>query len=773
MSLTYSYIEKGAPLYHGEKILNGLSSQVVVSFDDEGVPSVVAETESDAFFAQGYIHANDRLWQMNLSRQRARGTLSEIFGKSQLSSDVWFRTLNLTRAAEQAFESLDPAAQQALIAYSEGVNAYIEHMMQLPPEYLMLDIKEVEQWSPIDSLLIHKLMALTLSGNMFDELQRMRTAGVVPKDDMHFFYPFDSAPETLLTSELSTLSLVQGGEEAKVKHDRQRFVGSNAWAVSGKLTASGDALLANDPHLSIAAPAIWYQMDMQGGQLNVSGFSLVGLPGITSGANQHIGWGFTSLIADQQDLYIYDSSSAFDETVETIRVRRPFFESLQSEYEEVQLRVKNTDYGPIVSDINPGTGVNLAFRWVGLEQEDKSFEAIYKLQFAKDWTSFRDALRVFKSPGLDFLYADKNGNIGLQAAGHFPVRVGATGILPQHAAEESALWFGVHNFEDLPSQYNPELGYIVSANEHKVLPDGSAISYESAPGYRFNRISQLLNDAIRAGDLFTIESMASMQLDTVDLSVQPLHQLMTQEKVYHAIEQSSTVIDQTQLKHLLKTFSEWDYAYAKESVAATLYHYWLDAIKGALVGQSTLPNEIDTSRAHLFNVLLTRLSGSQLAEYIDEKFPSCSESTGEDNKCVNLLSSTFNAALSKIIRETQSSNYADWQWQNLHFVEFSNMVFSENPVTDSLWNERRVAQGSEYSVNAANAVANNEGGYQQTYGVSFRMIQEFGEEVVQHMTLPTGQSGHIFSPYFERDKVSADKQVVERSQLILKPMELN
>jgi penicillin amidase len=444
-----------------------VAAPVQVVRDELGVPHFTAQSEEDALFVQGYVTAQDRLFQMEFVRRQASGTLAEIFGRVALESDLEARRLRLRRVAEQHAQSLRAEDRKVLAAYARGVNYFVEtHLGAYPVEYTVLGF-DPSPWTMADSVLVGLTMFRALTNSWRDELTKQSMLRAGDRDKVQALFP------------------VRTGSEPQM--------GSNAWVLAGSRTTSGKPLLANDPHLGFSLPGVWYQVHLKGGGLNVAGVSLPGMPGVVIGHNERIAWGMTNLHFDVQDLYEIRLDAArglyLDEGKpaqarverETIRMRGGgTAESL----------VTSTRLGPIVTSEG---GRNYALRWTALEPGQFSYPVL-ELNRARNWTDFRAALERFPGPAQNFVYADVDGNIGYQVGGLLPIREAYEGDLPVAADEMSKLrWAGYIPFAELPSVFNPASGAIITANQNPFPKEYKyRVSGAFAPHYRARQIESLI-----------------------------------------------------------------------------------------------------------------------------------------------------------------------------------------------------------------------------------------------------------------------------------------
>lgn len=431
-----------------------VSAAVTIRRDSQGVPHIEGRTLDDVFFAQGYVVAQDRLFQMELGRRLAAGELAEVIGARALEPDIESRRLRLRRLAVMHAAALPAADRAPLAAYARGVNHFIEtNRAKLPLEFRLLKM-DPAPWTVTDSMLIGLQMYRSMTASYQDEIIRRNVLAAGADAAMvQRLFPSRTGSEPLM--------------------------GSNAWAIAGKFTKSGRPILANDPHLGFSAPSIWYQVHLKGPGLDVAGVGLPGLPGVGIGHNQHIAWGMTNLGFDVQDLYREPVGVPAQQERETIRVAG-------GGKAEVSYLV--TSHGPIMlSD----AGGAFALRWTAADPGTLAYPFI-EINRASNWDEFRRALERYPGPAFNFVYADRAGNIGLQVAGRLPIRK-QPGDLPQPSGAAAGEWSGVIPFAELPSVYNPPSGMIITANQNPFPKDYRyPVNGQFAPHYRVRQIEAML-----------------------------------------------------------------------------------------------------------------------------------------------------------------------------------------------------------------------------------------------------------------------------------------
>lgn len=550
-------VRRAFPQVSGTLRVAGLRQPVEVVRDRWGVPHVYARNEHDLFFAQGYVHAQDRLWQMELNRRTAAGHLSEVFGERTLATDRFLRTLGLRQAAQLEWALLSEDARAALRAYAEGVNAFLgQNRSRLPLEFVLLRVHP-EPWTPVDSLSFGKLMASELGGNWQTELLRAEIERRLGPEAAARLLPGELHGTPVIVPGLRRAGAPAGSAGAAV--------GSNNWVLSGRLTDTGRPYLANDPHLRAGFPSIWYANHLEGGRYRVTGFTFPGVPGVVVGHNGAIAWGVTNANPDVQDLFVerlrpQDPSRYLFRgrwlpvrtRVEEIRVR--------GRREPVRWVVRSTHHGPILNGAVEGLREVVALRWTALLPTTVA-EGVLRLNRARNWREFRDALRSFHVPAQNFVYADRQGNIGYQLPGRIPVRKQGDGTRPVPGWTGEYEWVGWVPYEALPSVFNPPEGWIATAN-NRIVPAGFPyhLGSEWSEGLRAQRIVQVLTSRPR----HTLEDLKRLQFDHVSLAAQRIAPVLARVRALREAVQA-----------VQEDFRRWDGTLSVDSRAAAVYEAFL------------------------------------------------------------------------------------------------------------------------------------------------------------------------------------------------------
>ena len=561
--------------------VNAVKSEVTVRRDARSIPYIEAKTDDDLYFVQGYVTASDRLWQMELLRRVARGETAEIFGNVALEEDKRYRRFGFATIAEKSLSELSPQLRSALDNYARGVNAYIATLDDntLPVEFKILQFKP-RQWTAADSVVIGKILADALSTTWRNDLMRASIQSL-PKEkfadltnqvtpyDVILFGKDRSEPGASVAGQKATLFSTNwsptyaGGsdtiatieKEERLRADSLKMVGlyaeelaaSNNWVISGKRTADGKTLLANDPHLAPSAPGIWYLAHLSTPTMRVSGVTIPGAPGVILGHNEHIAWGATNVGPDVQDLYI-ETTEPRVARKEKINVRTNL---MKSDTSSVDFEVQETRNGPIIFS---ESGKTYSLKWTALDPKNLEFEAFFNLNRARNWDDFKNALKTYGGATQNFVYADAKGNIGWYAAGRIPIRRKGDGSLPYDGTTKDGDWVGFIPFDELPHLYNPRSGLIVTANQRIVGTDYkyTQMSRDAAPPWRARRIY----DELSTRKKITMDDVRDVMYDAKNI---PLANLANQIVKLNAASAETLAI-----------FKDWDGRMTRDSRGALL-----------------------------------------------------------------------------------------------------------------------------------------------------------------------------------------------------------
>jgi penicillin amidase len=809
---------KSFPQIEGEIKLTGLDGSVDIYRDQMGVPHIYATTTHDLFFAQGYVHAQDRFWQMDFWRHIGSGRLSEMFGKGQVETDMFLRTLGWRQTAEKEYEMLSPDAKAILDSFTEGVNAYIKDRtpVELSLEYSILTgvlnpNYKIGEWTSVNSLTWGKAMAWDLGGNMDDEIERAILLKTLTPEQLAELYPAYPADYPVIVPvigvgmlEGSNISTFQPSNLSIENLDLQPIadnlallenvlgptgsdIGSNSWVVSGKLTTTGKPLLANDMHLGIQMPSIWYQNSLHcqpksdACPFDVTGFSFPGVPGVMAGHNDRVAWGFTNLGPDVQDLFIekvnpdnpnqYEVDGKwvdFETRQETINVGGG---------DPVEITVRITRHGPVVSDTygslkdqvsgapqsstyqdiskggksanssrnSTGTearpfkdqvGVELpeqyviALAWTALTP-NSPFEAVWGFDKAQNWDEFRAAARMWTVPAQNLIYADVDGNIGYQTPGTIPIRKQGDGTLPVPGWTGEYDWTGFIAFDDLPYAYNPTSGYVATAN-NQASPRNYPylITSEWDYGQRAARIVDMIENAPGKIDAAYIQTMHG---DSKSLNAEALVPVLLSVKLDPEL---AAVRDQY--------LASWDYQERPDSVSATLFEaFWWGLLTDTF--SDDLPEESWPAGGSRWYVVMRNLIQQPDSPWWDDKTTTDKVETRDE-----IFAKAFGEAVNcQMCADQFGKDISKWKWGEIHSATFRNQTLGKSGIgpIEALFNR------GPYVTSGGKSIVNATG---WTVGASFEVNWLPSErEIVDLSNLnnsiaihTTGQSGHAYHPHY-------------------------
>ncbi len=729
----FFWLYTSLPIIEGTlEVSNGPRAPVEILRDRRTVPHIFAENQEDAYFGLGFVHAQDRLWQMEMMRRTAAGRLAEVAGRKALASDRFMRTLNFQGLAEKQYAALDGAVRRALDAYAAGVNAWVAATSgAFPPEFTLTGFKP-EPWKATDSLLWGRLMAFQLSGNWRDELLRARLTDRLSEAqiaEMWPAYPTDgpvsvkqaTAPwKGLALDALAAALPIRGAELGGA---------SNGWVVAGRNTETGKPILANDPHLGFAAPVLWYLARLEAPGLRVTGATVPGVPFTILGHNGRIAWGMMSTHSDLQDLFVEtvdpddpgryltpDGSRPFVTRTEVIAVRGG---------DNVTFTVRETRHGPVISDAVTEGGKVLALSATFLAGDDKTPQAVYRLNRAEGWHDFLVAMQDFHAPQQNFVYADVDGTIGFLAPGRVPIRRGGRGRIPGPGASGATDWTGFIPFDELPRIRNPRSGRIVNANNRIVGDDyPHYISDDWAAPYRARRIIERLDQIKRQ----TLETTAGIQLDTVSLMARDLLPRLL------AITAPSRTAERA-----LEIMRAWDGVMSRDGPEPLIFNAWLRELNRAVYGDELGPLLAD----------YWSLRPRFMAAVLDGRGAWCDDvGTPGREDCSDVIAAALERALAQLATSFGADMEA-WRWGAAHRARFAHSAFANLPVLGRYTNLAIETGGGNYTVNRGASRVNDETSpFANVHGAGFRAVYDLADLSRSRFMIATGQSGNPMSPFY-------------------------
>jgi penicillin amidase len=755
------YVARAAlPQLDGRVQVTGLSGGVTVTRDGHGVPTIEAATLDDLFFAQGYVTAQDRLWQMDVMRRFGSGELSEILGKDTLKLDREQRILGLRAAAKKSLALAGERERRFYEAYARGVNAFIgTHGDRLPIEFRILRYAP-KPWLAEDSVVIGNQMVKDLNYHYFyDALSREKILAKLGPDltaDLYVNRSWHDRPPTVMREDLQEPESNVGDSDDDDDDDSpdnsvtQRKAmplapeaspgdalsealpreglpvnGSNDWVVSGAHTVTGKPLLSNDMHLGHVMPNLWYEAHLHSGALDVAGVTLPGVPYVIVGHNQRTAWGFTNVGPTVTDVYIenfnaqgeYQTPSGWvqpEHRSEVIHVK---------DEPDVNVDVKLTRHGPIITEIVPGETRALALRWTLYDGFRMSF---FDVDSAQNWEEFRRAFSMLDEPGQNVVYADVDGNIGYQTTGKVPIRAAGDGSLPVGGADDAHEWTSFIPFEKLPSVYNPPSGIIATANG-RITPDNypNSISMEWEAPWRTARIYHVLE----SGRQFSAADMLALQTD-----VQSEAELFAAERFVYAVDHASKA--SARAKQAADLMRSWDGRMQASSAAPTiaensiaeLQRLLLEPKLGSASADSTKDGSLSwkTYSWEMRSVWMENILLHRPQRWLPEKYPNYDE----------LLTAAVDAAVNS---PDAPNNLASWRWGAFNAVEIQHPILGRIPLIRH-WSGPGVQEqsGSGYTVKAVT----------QHHGPSERFTANLADLDQSTLNVVTGQGGNFLSPYY-------------------------
>ncbi|PHR54637.1 MAG: acyl-homoserine-lactone acylase [Robiginitomaculum sp.] len=713
-ALIYWRFQSSLPQVEGEIELAGLQAKTTIVRDKYGIPHIFAPSRHDMYFAIGVAHAQDRLFQMDMSRRAAHGRLSELVGKLTLTTDVQMRTLGLGKAADQSFTQLSPETQGAFRAYAEGVNSVLTQPgFVAPPEYTLLMAKP-ELWRPEDCAAVLKMMAYGLSGNAYEEPGHAKLIEILgPERAAEFLAPYPAdAPVTLSEADLG-IAQIQPGSGSDVPAfstpGGEPKKGSNNWVVDGHLTSSGKPLLANDPHLALSAPGVWYFARMQTGDDMMLGATIPGTPFVTLGRTRDAAWGFTNTGPDTADLFLVDQSdlqATIEEAVIKVRWGK-----------DQLIQIQQTERGPVLDPqwFNAGKmaqdGQVVVIQNTLDDDDDTTGDLGIALLGAHVFSDFQAGLEKYKMPQQNMVFADSTDTIGFIAPARVPVR------------DENGEWIGEIPYDELPMSTNTQRHYYASAN-NKIVPD-SYPHFITSSWYGYHRIRRIV-EMIENTELHDKRSFARMQMDTVsDLARRAIPLIASSEP------------DTDGGRELQQLLASWDGNLTANGPEGLVYSKWMRNFTKGLFADD-LGKDFDQfwspRREFVDGVLAGRYKN-----WCDDI------TTGAMESCHQIAATALDDTFSWLM-ETYQQPIADLHWGDVHAANFAHPLLDKTPL-GRFFSVRTPVGGDESTVNVAHT-SYSSGNFEVMWGPSMRAIYDFSDLNASMFMHGPGQSGHVLSPHY-------------------------
>lgn len=748
VAIGYYLVTRSFSKTSGTIDVNGLSQEVEINWDEYGVPHIEAHSEHDAFFAVGFVHAQDRLWQMELFRRAGSGRLSEILGDRTLSIDKMFRTLKFWRQAQKLSQALDQQTRAALQAYSDGVNEYIAtHKGHFPIEFDMLNF-EPEPWTVEHSILLSRLMAWELNYARWVDLllgELVQQFGADTAKEIFPYWPED-AP-LIIPKEFKGKKIADNllpffeaeGNYRSLFGLRPLETGSNAWAVSGAKSTTGKPILANDPHLILMAPARWYELHMTAPGIDVAGMSIAGDPFVILGRNQRIAWGVTNAMMDDEDFYVEQVDSLQHPTRYRLNNEwRPIQEEIDTIFVKgalpVVLSVYSTHRGPIVNKFEP-TAQNInalvSMRWVGYEASNEA-GAFYRLDKANNWQEFQEALKLFAVPAQNFVYADVDGNIGYILGGWLPIRTTKGPTLPFPGWTTEYDWHGFVPIHQMPRIFNPAEGFVAAAN-NKIIDDSYPyyISNHWESPWRSIRINEILKEPGK----FSMEDNERLQFDLVST-----HAREVVPVIRRAFD--STTVTDPDVKTMLEYFKNWNFEMRKEDVSTTLFQATITRMVFNMFHNrmgDRLYGLYDTLASTPLSALSHLLKNPDSEWFDDPRTPIRETRDDMIRKSVSDALRDLHAGIGGELKE--------WRWGRVHTVTFEHLS-GANALLAGFFNVGPFPIGGSHStVNVGQFFLAHP--FKSAVGASMRQIFNLADINDTRTVVPPGQSGQVFSSHYK------------------------
>ena len=779
VALVYLSSTKNSP--SGSQQMLGLNDAVSIGFDASDIPHIKAATAGDALFALGYLHATERSWQMEINRRLAAGRLSEILGEDTLKIDRFIRTVGVKHSAERQYEGYPVEAKRLLQAYADGVNAGNAKLgWALPIEYFLTGSKP-GHWSPTDSIAWMLMMAMDLGGNWQKELQRLELSRDLSTEQIWEVLPPYTPGNPVTKLDFAALYKEMGifaGTDASqsikplgIQDVRQldtrqdqllhallpggiEGIGSNNWALSGKRTTSGKPLLANDPHLGLSAPALWYFARLEAPGINVIGATLPGIPAVVLGRTDSIAWSFTNTGPDVQDLFIEeldpdnpgqyrtpDGMTAFLVREEVIEIKnKPAHRFI----------VKQSRHGPIISEtydraknlINTDRFA-LALRWTALDLDNQSVIGLMDMNRATNLESFKKALRKNYAPMQNVVMADTAGNIAFQAAGVAPKRTlhqGLYGVAPAPGWDKQYDWQGYIPFDQLPALDNPEQGWLATANQQILAANNpNPLTGDWELPFRYERIASLLE----AKPQHDFASMRAMQGDTLSLAATPLLPLFKATQSSHSSASAAKAI-----------ISSFDGDMRKDSSGALLFNAWVDQLTRHLFSRLGDYFSLEYGKRHFRNALLEQLSNPN-SLWCDSP-----KTEGVEN-CAQASEQAMDRAL-EYLSTQYGSDPTNWKWGNAHIAVSEHRPFSRVPFLNRAFNITVPYPGDGFTINVGKPeLGKHKNPFETKQAASLRTVFDLADLEQSTFIYQAGQSGWVQSKLYRNlNPLWADNQAL-------------
>ncbi len=763
VAVLYMFLSRSLPDYSEDFTLSGITAPVEIVRNNDNVPHIFGKTDRDVYFALGFAHAQDRLWQMTMLRRTAQGRLSELFGNRTVKIDELMRRYEFEELAREAVAVQDPQTQEALEAYADGVNAWIAQVNlgargRGAPEFFMFS-NEIAAWQPSDSLSILKLMALQLSGQIETEVLRARMSLLLPAERLRDILPDDPGQGIAALPDYAAIAPGVAPSQAPLRvassplspFPRRETAGaSNAWAAAPSRSAAGGALLASDPHLGFSAPSLWYLARLQLKSGGVIGATIPGVPAVLIGRSDALGWGLTSAYVDDQDLFIEEVNPENPEQYRTpdgwkeFETRRTIIQVKDAE--PVTITLRRTDNGPVLpgshydmGTVTPGGHV-MSLSWSALGAPDTSMTAAIRLMNARSRAEAIEAGKLVMAPAQNLMLADKDG-IAMQVIGALPKRdarhqtqgrMPAPGWLPENR------WQGQLPYEDNPRFTDPVTGILGNTNNKTIdRPFPMHLSFDWGDTQRIQRWLTLM----KTREVHTRESFIEAQLDTVSPTARTLLPLIGAD-LWFTGEAAPEGTPERLRQNALDLLAKWNGEMNEHLPEPLIYQAWMRALQDRLIRDDIGPMADEFS--HIEPVLLERIYRN-----IDGASAWCDVvQSAVVESCTDIARIALDEAL-LTLSERYGRNVESWRWGDLHQAAQDHPVLGDVPVLRYFVNIRQSTSGDDHTLMRGVTKGDGENPYLNVHGAGYRGVYDFADPDSSVFIISTGQSGHPLSRHYD------------------------
>jgi len=742
----FSFSKSSLPEYNGRIKSTLISTNVNIYIDNFGIPHIVASNDNDAAFALGFVHAQERLFQMDLMRRLAKGKLSEVFGEETLEFDLLFKTFDLNNAAYNEIKDLDENILKFLSSYINGVNFFIDNFKhKYPLEFSLLDYKP-EKWSIIDIALISKLLAWQLNMSMWADVAFANIFRERGEEICRYLIPAISEQNVPIIKNQSLkfdkyhTAFIEVNKRLKEFLNYNGFqIGSNNWAVSSKKSLSGKPIIANDPHLPLQVPSFWFISNIYTNNFEISGVTIPGTPFIIVGTNKKIAWTVTNVMLDDCDFYVEILDSTFtkykvDGTYRKLELKQDTI-YVKNKTPRIII-IKKTHRGPILSDVHPYkilakdivlNRYALSMRWTALEKGG-NIKAYYLINRASNWDEFKKALSYYSAPAQNFVYADSSGNIGYICGGALPQRRYLSKYSFYDGSKSEQDWITISSNEYNPILFNPESNFIATANNKVIDNEDFYIGNLWEPKNRAERINSLL----KIKEKLTIEDFFSIQSD--------LYSSYPFEILRHLFEEIDKYeIKDEQIKTTLRILKNWDGNYDKNLQAPLIFEVFLNKLL-----RNIIYDELGETLFYEY-VFITNIPLRTLPQILNDAncFLYDNINTAEKENKEKIIIQSFIETVNELTNK-YGKDISNWQWKNESFINLRHFFAGKNLILDFFINIGKFPVGG-----SATTVSKGEYSLNDPYKIivapSFRFVYDFETPSKVYIILPTGQSGHFLS----------------------------